>query len=30
MTHRIDGFRGEIVERQTLALAEAIPADRYD
>jgi uncharacterized damage-inducible protein DinB len=36
MTLRIDGFRGdylwelEIVERQTLALAEAIPADRYD
>ena len=36
MTSRIEGFRGEflweleIVERQTLALAEAIPSDHYD
>ena len=36
MADRIQGFRGEylweleIVERQTLALAEAIPAERYE
>ena len=35
-THRIDGFRGEflweleIAERQMMAMAEAIPGDKYD